>query len=150
MAIRLNYQSAALRVCVDKAEDGRFCGRIAGQRLSAPISFADINDFVVQVDALLDAQRFPQAFQKIRTFTDKDVPIVPAAKTKEELSDFDVVNSVCGGIATFSFQVFSRKNASWQGYIDWMNGSEKQRFNSTLEFLKFVDNRLQKWQVYMA
>ena len=112
MAIRLNYQSAALRVCVDKAEDGRFCGRIAGQRLSAPISFADINDFVVQVDAMLDAQRFPQAFQKIRTFTDKDVPIVPAAKTKEELSDFDVVNSVCGGIATFSFQVFSRKTSS--------------------------------------
>lgn len=146
MAIRLNYQSAALRVCVDKADGGRFCGRIVGQRLSTPITFTDINDFVVQVDALLDAQRFPQAFQRIRSFTDKDVPFVPAAQTKEELSDSDVVNSAYGSVATFSFQVFSRKNASWQGCIDWMDGSGRRPFDSTLEFLKFVDDQLHRWQ----
>ena len=142
MSIRLNYQSAALRVCVDGTEGGRFSGRVVGQRLSTPILFSDINDFVVQVDALLDVQKFPQAFQRIRSFTDKDLPAVPAVQTKEELSDSDAVNSEHGSVMTFLLQIFSRKNASWQGMLDWMDGSEKQRFNSTLELFKFIDARL--------
>lgn len=142
MSIRLNYQSAALRVCVDGAEDRRFCGRIVGQRLSMPILFTDINDFIVQVDALLDVQKFPQAFQRIRSFTDKNLPEVPAVQTKEELSDLDVVDTAFGSNATFSLQIRSRKNASWQGSIDWMDGSVRQQFDSTLEFVRFVDAHL--------
>ena len=86
MAIQLNYQAAALRVCVDTAEAGCYGGRVVGQRLSDPIHFRDITDFVTQVDALLDAQRFPQAFQRIRSFTDKSLPDVPAVTSKEEMS----------------------------------------------------------------
>lgn len=143
MAIQLNYQSAALRVCIDGAENGKLCGRIVAQRLRTPMSFADINDFVVQVDALLDTQKFPQAFQRIRSFTGKSLPPVPAVLTKEELGGRDSVNAAHGRIETFFLQIISRKNASWQGTIDWLDGTEKQYFHSTLEFLKFVDSRLQ-------
>lgn len=142
MAIRLNYQSAALRICLDETKNGAFCGRIVGQRLIEPIFFIDINDFVTQVDALLDVQKFPQAFQRIRSFTAKSLPMVPAVHTKEELGNPDAVEAACGSAATFSLQVFSRKNATWQGSIDWLDGAEKQNFNSILEFIKFIDDRL--------
>ena len=68
MSIRLNHNSAALRVCVDRAEQGRISGRVFGQRLVRPIVFTDIGDLLLQVEAVLDAQNFPQAFQRVRTF----------------------------------------------------------------------------------
>lgn len=142
MAIHFNFQTAALRVCVDSTEGGSFQGRIVGQRISSAINFTDINSFIVQVDTLLDVQRFPQAFQRIRSFTDKDLPDVPAVQTKEELQDFEEVRSEKGAIATFVLQIYSRKNASWQGHIDWLDGSGRIPFNSTLEFLKLVDDTL--------
>lgn len=143
MSIRLNYQAAALRVCIDKIENSRFYGRIVGQRLSSPILFTDINNFLVQVDALLDAQKYPKAFQRIRSFTDKSLPEVPAVQTKEELRAAEEVEAVFGAVTTFSLHIFYRQNSTWQGSIDWLDGTEKQQFNSTLEFLKFVDDRLQ-------
>ncbi len=144
MPIQLNYQSAALRVCVDSTADNRICGRIVGQRISEPILFSDITDFLIQVDALLDVQRFPQAFQRIRSFTDKALPEVPAVLVKEELGDPSDVNATYGQEATFLLQISTRKNASWQGFIDWIDGAGRQTFCSTLEFLKLVDNGLQK------
>ena len=142
MSIRLNYQSAALRVCIDEVEHGRFCGRITGQRLSSPIFFEDLIDFVVQVDALLDVQKFPQAFQRIRSFTDKVLPSVPAVQTKDELSDLETVVASSGAVTTFSLQIFTRMNASWQGSVDWLDHSDKQHFDSTLELIKIIAARL--------
>ena len=133
--MRFNYQTAALRICVDG--DG-FTGRIVGQRVYSPIHFSDINDFVTQVDALLDAQNFPRAFQQIRTFTDKEQPEVPAALSPEQLSRADDVAGQTGRRATFQLLIRSRQNASWQGCIDWLDGSEKKDFGSTLEFMKLL------------
>lgn len=144
MSIRLNYQQSALRVCLDSAEDGAFRGRILSLRLSAPINFFDITDFISQVDALLDVQKFPQAFQRIRSFTDKNSPHVPAVLSKEDMLSSEDVQAALGSAATFMLQIFSRQNASWQGAIDWLDGSERQRFSSTLELLKLVDNRLRQ------
>ena len=142
MAIQLNYQAAALRVCVDTTEDGRYGGRVVSQRLSDPIHFRDITDFVTQIDALLDVQRFPQAFQRIRSFTDKGLPDVPAVTSKEEMSAAEEINAARGTVTTFVVHIFSRRNASWQGAIDWLDGSPRVVFDSTLEFLKAVDDRL--------
>ena len=142
MAIQLSYHAAALRVCVDTAEAGCYGGRVVSQRLSDPIHFRDITDFVTQVDALLDAQRFPQAFQRIRSFTDKSLPDVPAVTSKEEMSAAEEVNAAHGAVTTFILQIFSRRNASWQGAIDWMDGSPRQMFDSTLEFLMAADAHL--------
>ena len=69
MAIRFNYQSSALRVCVDALDGGRVRGRIVSQRLSDELPFSDVNDFITKMDALLDVQVYPQAFRSIRTFT---------------------------------------------------------------------------------
>ena len=138
--MRFNYQAAALRVCVDG--DG-FSGRVVGQRVRSAICFSDINDFVLRVDALLDVQKFPQAFQKIRTFTEKERPQVPAVLTQEQLSSPEEVDAQTGRRATFLLLIRSRQNASWQGRIEWLDGSSAQTFGSTLEFMKQVDAHLQ-------
>lgn len=137
--MRFNYQTAALRVCVDSRD---FSGRIVGQRVSSEICFSGINDFVVRVDTLLDVQKFPQAFQKLRTFTEKQRPDVPAVLSPEEMSETAHVEAQQGKEATFLLLIRSRKNASWQGMIDWLDGSPKVFFDSTLAFLKAVDEKL--------
>ena len=96
------------------------------------------------MDALLDVQKCPQAFQRIRSFTDKDSPDVPAVLTKEDMISTDEIQAALGTAATFMLQIFCRQNASWQGAIDWLDGGERQRFSSTLELLKLVDNRLRQ------
>lgn len=38
------------------------------QRLTGPMAFADLGDLLLKVEGVLDAQNFPQASQRIRTF----------------------------------------------------------------------------------
>lgn len=142
LAIRFNYQTAALRVCVDSRQGGRISGRIVGQRLSESLPFSDVSDFVAKIDALLDLQVYPQAFRSIRSFTLKERPAVPAAMTEDEMMDAAAVEAAQGAVATFRLQIFTRQNASWQGRIDWLDGSPAPEFNSTLEFIKLTADKL--------
>lgn len=142
MSIRLNYEEAILRVCVDSVDHGCLSGRLFGQRLSEPVPFRDIGDLVLKVEALLDAQNTPQAFSKIRSFTETAEPNVPAARTRVDLSDPQSVIAACGTCATFTLQIFSRQNATWQGRLDWLDGTPCPRFSSTLAFMKLIADRL--------
>ena len=142
MAIRFNYQTSALRVCVDSIHDSHVSGRVVGQRLSAPLSFSDISDFIAKIDALLDLQVYPQAFRSLRSFTLKEKPAVPAAMTEDEMMDAAAVDAACGEIATFRLQIFTRQNADWQGRIDWLDGESGNMFDSTLEFINLTADRL--------
>lgn len=138
--MRFNYQAAALRVCLD---DRNFSGRIVGQRVSKPIYFSDINDFMVQVDALLDVQKFPRAFQKIRSFTEKEQPEVPAVLSQDQLWESGADELQWGKYATFTLLIRTRQSASWQGQVDWLDGQPPQPFESTLEFVKQLCKRLE-------
>ncbi len=138
--MRFNYQAAALQICLD---DRNFSGRIEGQRISKPILFGDINDFMVQVDALLDVQKFPRAFQKIRSFTEKEQPEVPAVLSQDQLRENGEENRQSGKYATFTLLIRTRQNASWQGQVDWLDGQPPQQFESTLEFVKQLCKRLE-------
>ena len=138
--MRFNYQAAALRVCLD---DRSFVGRIEGQRVREPIYFSDINDFMVQVDTLLDVQKFPRAFQKIRSFTEKEQPDVPAVLSENQLREVGEEDLQPGKYATFNLLIRTRQNASWQGQVDWLDGQPPLQFESTLEFVKQLCKRLE-------
>ena len=121
MSIRLNHNSAALRVCVDRAEQGRISGRVFGQRLVRPIVFTDIGDLLLQVEAVLDAQNFPQAFQRVRTFVPgKMEQQPPAALGVEDGIPAGEVAAAAGQVTTFLLSVVTRRNTTWQG---WTAGS---------------------------
>jgi len=141
LSVKLNYTAAALRVCVDRNENGHLIGRVVSQRLSQPIHFSDVAHLILQVDAVLDEQKFPQAFQRIRTLSPAAAPEVPAAQRKEEMLSQQEVEGAEGALGTFQIHITTRQHASWQGFADWLDGSPRQNFESTLELIKFIAAR---------
>ena len=149
MSLNFNYSSSAFRICVDQVSGHYLSGRIAGQRLKAPVAFSDVNQLLSQLDAVMDSQQFPQAFQRIRAFSDKAVSAlikdIPVALSTEEMLSEERIAALRGEKATFLLHITMRRNASWQGFVDWMDGSPRQKFDSTLEFLNALDQHLSLW-----
>ena len=141
MPAKFNHNAAALRVCVDQAEDGRISGRVFSRRLTAPIAFSDIGGLLLQVEAVLDTQSFPQAFQRTRTFAPPKAGDVPAAPSLEEGMPADEVEAARGAHATFVLYVITRRSTTWQGYVDWLDGA-RDEFGSVLELIKLTDDHL--------
>ena len=135
------YKSSELRVCVDSVADGRMSGRVYSMRLSNPIEFSDINDFLLKIESVMDTQNYPQAFQAKRMF--KDAPSVSSPYVSDdssELLDEKTVNEMNGRLTTFSVLITSRLNTSWQGFIDKLDGSDKLAFNSDLQFIQMLSD----------
>lgn len=149
MSLKLNYSASAFRVCVDQVDGRYLSGRIASQRLKAPVLFSDVNHLLSQLDTAMDTQQFPKAFQQIRTFSNEDasalIQELPVALSAEEMMPEESVSSLRGEKATFLLQITMRRNASWQGFVDWMDGNPRQQFDSTLEFLNALDRQLSIW-----
>lgn len=137
----LNAPYAALRVCVNEAGPSRVSGLVYSQRLTAPMDFSDLGTLLLRVDEVLDAQKFPQAFQKGRSFSTKESR-VPAADSPDHGLAAEVVNAQQGAIATFVLQILSRRNSSWQGRVDWLDGETAQEFGSALELMRLIEERL--------
>ena len=136
----LNYTDAALRVCVDRAEGGQIQGRMVGRRLTGPVPFGDVGSLLLQAEAVMDAQNFPQAFQRGRSFVARSAG-APAAQRPEEGMPRQAVEGAEGAEATFVLHVDTRQRATWQGTVDWLDGGAPQPFESVLELLKLIDQR---------
>ena len=134
----LSSPSAFLRVCVDQSDGSRISGRVYSQRLTHPMAFSDIGSLVLRLDEVLEKQNFPQAFQRSRTFREREIH-VPAAGDPEEGITLCEVEGASGALATFTLCILSRRNASWQGWVDWMDGSPRQQFASALELIRMAE-----------
>ena len=129
---------AAFRVCVDSVGGGRMGGRVLGHRLTRSVTFSDVGELLVRLDAVLDKQNFPQAFQRSRTFSARETESPAAQALDAGMSDQEVAGAR-GAVSTFTLAVFSRRSATWQGQVDWLDGSGPQSFESALEFLKLAE-----------
>lgn len=141
MTEKLDHSNGFFRICVDSVEQGWVSGRIFSRRLTEPMVFSDLGSLLLQVEELLEKQDFPQAFQQMRTFTGT----APAEKElflPEGAMDAGTVASAWGKRATFVLYIITRRNASWQGKVDWLDGGEPDAFTSDLEFLKLAENHL--------
>lgn len=143
MTEKLDHRNSFFRICVDSAEQGRASGRVFSRRLREPIVFSDLGGLLLQLEKLMEEQDFPQAFQRIRTFTE----IEPSAKGRflpEGSMSTGAVASAWGKKTTFVLYILSRRSASWQGKVDWLDESDPVPFDSDLEFLKLVTEHLNK------
>lgn len=136
----LNDPSAALRLCVDSAEQGRLSGLVYSQRLTEPLPFSDVGSLLLKLDGVLEKQKFPQAFQQARSFTGKEDD-VPAASDPSEGMSAEAVAGAAGRLATLCVHVMSRRNASWQGWVDAPDGG-RQEFSSALELVRLIEERM--------
>jgi hypothetical protein len=145
--VKLNHYMAFLRVAVDGYEAGRISGGVYSQRLKEPLAFDSTSDLLLKIENLMDDQDFPRAFQRKRTFSGKGPaktqgrPAKPERDERENM-DAETVNQARGKISTFALNVITRQNTSWQGYLDWLDGSDRQAFNSDLELLSMISGRL--------
>jgi hypothetical protein len=154
--LRLNYNSAKMRICVDGVNDSAVSGRVFSQRLKEAIFFPDLNNLVLRLDQLMDEQNYPQSFQRKRTF--KPEAALPPRRRKnmarddraaEETNDHpymaeENVARAFGEKATFVLQVMSRQNTNWQGFVDFLDGAGNREFESELSFLALVNEFLSK------
>ena len=44
---------------------------------------------------------------------------------------------------TFIVKILNKKNSTWQGTINWVEGEKAQCFRSALEMLKLIDGALE-------
>lgn len=117
------------RICVDQASGGQVYSR----RLEEPFSFADLGDLMVKLERILERQDYPQSAQVIRTFR--------AGERRPEhpgLPDggmtWETVRQARGARMTFDLLILSRRRATWQGYIQWSDGT-RTHFENDLSFL---------------
>ena len=142
--MKLNHYMAFLKIAVDEYEEGRFAGYVYSQRLKEPIRFQHSADLLLQIEDLLDKQDFPRAFQRKRTFGKAPQKALPRATEEDGVAYMDAgtVQAAEGKVATFALNLITRQNTSWQGYLDWLDGSTKIAFNSDLELLSMIMDKL--------
>ncbi|MCL1816738.1 MAG: hypothetical protein FWG43_03950 [Clostridiales bacterium] len=141
--MKLNHNNSALRICIDTIEHGIISGRVFGQRLAEPLFFSDISDLLLQIDEVLNAQDYPRAFQRKRSFSAVEKTQAPAlAELSGHFMDIETVQSAFGAVATHSINIISRQNTSWQGSIDWLDETAPTNFKSALEYIRIVNNEL--------
>lgn len=136
------HDNSSLRVCVDRLSHYTVAGRVFSRRLVEPMKFEDMSSLFLRLEQLFDRQNFPQAFQRTRVVVrDTLWQDTTAAGLAEGMSE-ETVNAQRGEMLTFTILVVSRRNATWQGSVDWLDGSGKQEFSSSLELLRLVDEKL--------
>ena len=119
-------------VCVDAYKDGAISGRFYNPYLNTGQEFANLMQFLTQMDQTLDVMDFPKPFTTTRTFA-------PVPRSQGETADEE---EQIGKLATFAVRILFRQNSSWQGSVTWLEGGMEQSFRSALELIFLMDNAL--------
>ena len=137
------HDNSVLRVCVDGVNDHATFGRVFSRRLVETLEFTDLNSLFLRLEQLFDRQNFPQAFQRTRVIV-RDTLLQEAAAAADASAGMseDMVSAQRGAVATFDLRVTSRRDATWQGDVDWLDGSARQEFACSLELLRMLSAKL--------
>ena len=119
-----------------------FMARFTVSGLIQPLKFSDVGSLILVMDEILEAQKFPQAFQRPRSFTGNKSECSIAADCPDNGLSAESVAASHGKLMTFDVLVISRRSSSWQGYIDWLDGGPREDFRSALEIIRAVDSHL--------
>lgn len=142
MPARINHYEAVLRICVDELGEGGIRGRVVSRRLTEPMPFSDVGHLLLQLEEVFDRQNFPQAFERRRTFgARQEESSLPLAQTLEQGMDPEEVARAAGQVTTFDLYVITRRNTTWQGFVDWLDGTRTD-YSSALELILLLDERL--------
>ena len=141
MATKIDHQNGDIYICVDRLEGDRAGGRIFSRRLAAPMDFSDLGGLLLCVETLLERQNFPQAFQRMRSFTRK-APGHPADCLPEGAMSANAVMDARGEVVTVVLRILTRRNTTWQGTLECVERGERDIFFSELEFLERMERYL--------
>lgn len=137
-----NHMNSYLRFCVNAAQEHRISGKLFSQRLIHPLEFHDLGSLILFLEEVFDRQNYPQAFQNTRTLIPAASDMSLVAETPAQGMTPAVVRAARGTVTTFDVLVTSRRNSSWQGSVDWLDGGSRQEFTSFLALMRMIDERL--------
>ena len=137
-----NHMNSYLRFCINRVKDQQISGKLFSQRFIRPVEFSDMGSLSLFLEEVFDHQNFPQAFQSTRTFVESEMDMSNVAEEPGRGMSPAIVRAARGAVATFDVLVVSRRSSSWQGSVDWMDGSERQEFESFLELMQMINERL--------
>jgi len=141
---RVNYFGIEFRICLDQIWDSNASGRLYSRRLTDVMKFNDLIHLFLLLDELMDKQQFPQAFKDLRTFTAGKKYLADGLCAESLTSGMseEAVSQAGGDCATLSLYVESRRNATWQGQINLLDGSAPISFCSAMEILYVLEQKL--------
>ena len=120
-------------VCIDSYENEVMQGRIYNCYLQGEIAFRGLMGFMKTIEQMLDNMKFPQAYEKKRSFCRQDEESCVIQKFPEPHR---------GEMATFELKIFFRQNVSWQGTLCWLEEYREESFRSVLELCLLMDSAL--------
>jgi len=131
MMIGNEYRSTV--VCVDSYEHHVLSGRFYNPFCPEGKQFQSLIEYMLETEKILDEMQFPQPFSSRRSFFDSDViRLGTAGKNLPEV----------GKLGTFVVRILFRQNASWQGSVQWIEGSREESFRSAMELALLMDGAL--------
>lgn len=103
------------------------------------VPFSDGLELLTAMENLFDALSFPGRFEDYRHFARREPKKSrKGIKERETMSDKTKDEQ-----ATFIIHVQFRRNATWQGTIQWVDQDKRQSFRSTLEMIRLIDEAME-------
>lgn len=129
-------EDTKLAIAVSSYENRELSGIIHFPAEERYVPVASTCELLTAMEALYDSHAFPMATTVNRSF-----------KRRKAVRDRKLGNSMKeqfeqAGKAKFIIHVQFRQNATWQGTIQWVEKGLTQRFRSTFEMLKLMDEAL--------
>lgn len=130
-----NNPNRTTLVCVDSFEDSIPSGRMYDLYFGKAVKFHGVMQFMFHMEELLNKMNSSKDLENLQAST---------SSLNDGENPIDVKSIEKGKVETFSIQVVSRKNMSWQGTVCWMDGEREKQFHSELELVLLLDSVLTK------
>lgn len=136
----ITAMSTQVRISIDSFSHHVLSGRIFISYFDTEVAFDNEMELLRELEGLFDTLSFPQRFQEYRHFSKIARSSKPSVERKRK-----TMSDVQGdGKATFVVHVQFRRNATWQGTIQWVDGKKRQTFRSTLEMIRLMDEAMEE------
>lgn len=114
-------------------------GWVYNAHFDKAVPFSDGLELLTAMENLFDTLSFPGRFEDYRHFARREPKKSrKGIKERETMSDKTKDEQ-----ATFIIHVQFRRNATWQGTIQWVDQDKRQSFRSTLEMIRLIDEAME-------
>lgn len=134
--------STVVTVAVASYEHQVPVGRLFSPFFRRSMPFCDFSDLFAKMESIFDTLSFPQKYFEWRSFGIKAKRLRTGA-IAESREDDEMGEIGEQAKATFIIHVQFRRNATWQGTIQWVEQNRTQVFRSTLEMIKLIDEAME-------
>lgn len=138
----ISMVSTKATISIFSYENRCMIGRAYNDYFEKTVYFCDLCGMIYALEGLFDSLSLPQASTRYREFRKNDNKVQQGvSQPKRRITNMQQEEK-----ATFVVHVQFRRNATWQGNIQWVDQNKTQSFRSTLELVRLIDDALEGTQ----